>query len=580
MIKKLLSHIGEYKLPSIMTPIFMVGEVVMEILIPLVMAAIIDNGLNTGDISYVVKIGSLMLLMAVVSLGFGVASGFSAAKASAGFAKNLRQAVYDKIQTFSFNNIDHFSTSSLITRLTTDITSIQNSFQMILRMAVRAPMMMVFSFIMAFRISHSLSMIFVAVVPFLALTIGFLVSRTFPKFKIMFEKYDVINRVVQENLSAIRVVKAYDREEYEINKFHESADGLYKTSVSAEKILAWNGPVMSSSIYVCILTICWFASTQIVYGDLSTGEFMSLLTYIMSILSSLMMISMFFVMIVMSQAACRRVVEVLDEEVDLANPENPVYEMKDGSIEFDEVAFSYYKNPKKLHLYNSTFKIESGMTVGILGGTGSGKTTLVSLIPRLYDTTKGVVRVGGVDVRDYDLKTLRENVSTVLQKNVLFSGTIKENIRWGNDEASDEEIERVCKLACADEFIQGFEGKYDYKIEQGGNNVSGGQKQRLCIARALIKKPKILILDDSTSAVDMKTDAIIRKALKEEIPDTTKLIIAQRISSVQDADMIIVLDNGTISAIGTHEELLETSPIYKETFDTQTKARGGDFDAA
>lgn len=577
MIKKLSQYIGEYKKAAILTPTFMIGEVVMEVLIPIVMAAIIDNGLNgnggQGDLGYVAKVGSLMFLMAIMSLFFGVMSGFKGAEASAGFAKNLRQGIFDKIQTFSFSNIDKFSTSSLVTRLTTDVTTVQNAFQMILRMAVRSPMMLVFSFVMAMRISPSLSLVFLAAIPFLAICIVFIMTTTFPKFKIMFEKYDNLNRVVQENVNAIRVVKAYTREEYEINKFHNAADDIYKTSVSAEKMIVLNQPIMSFTVYCCIMAICWFASTKIVYGNLTTGEFMSLLTYIMSILMSLMMLSMFFLMIVMSQASGKRICEVLDEEADIVNPENPVLEVKDGSIEFDNVSFSYYKDPKKLHLQKTSIKIDSGQTVGILGGTGSGKTTFVSLIPRLYDATFGTVKVGGVDVKNYNLDTLRNEVAMVLQNNVLFSGSISDNIKWGDENATQEEIEKMCQLACADEFVKQREDGYNSELGQGGVNVSGGQKQRLCIARALIKKPKILILDDSTSAVDMNTDAKIRKAFREEIPNTTKLIIAQRISSVQDADVIVVMDNGTISAVGTHEELLKTSDIYRETFETQTKAK-------
>lgn len=573
MIKKLSKYIGEYKKAAIQTPLFMIGEVVMEVLIPLVMAAIIDNGLNNGDLGYVVKVGSLMFVMALISLFFGIMSGFKGAEASAGFAKNLRQGIFDKIQTFSFSNIDKFSSSSLVTRLTTDVTSVQNAFQMILRMAVRSPMMMIFSFIMAFRISPSLSMIFLVAVPFLAICIGVIMVKTFPKFKIMFEKYDILNRTVQENVNAIRVVKAYTREEHEIDKFHDAANDIYKTSVAAEKMIALNSPIMMFSMYGCILAISWFASSKIVYGTLTTGEFMSLLSYIMSVLMALMMLSMFFIMIIMSQASGKRICEVLDEQADITNPENPVMEVKDGSIEFDNVVFSYYKDLNKPHLLETSIKIDSGKTVGILGGTGSGKTTLVSLIPRLYDVTSGSVKVGGVDVRDYDIKTLRDEVAMVLQNNVLFSGSISENIRWGDEDATQEEIEKMCQLACADSFVKERENGYDTELGQGGVNVSGGQKQRLCIARALIKKPKILILDDSTSAVDMNTDARIRKAFKEEIPNTTKLIIAQRVSSVQEADMIIVMDNGVITAVGTHEELLVSSPVYKETFETQTKAK-------
>lgn len=573
MIKKLSQYIGEYKKATILTPTFMIGEVVMEVLIPLVMAAIIDNGLSKGDLGYVVKVGSLMFLMAIASLFFGVMSGFKGAEASAGFAKNLRQGIFNKIQTFSFSNIDKFSTSSLVTRLTTDVTTVQNAFQMIIRMAVRSPMMLIFSFVMAMRISPSLSLVFLTAIPILAICIAFIMTTTFPKFRIMFEKYDNLNRVVQENVNAIRVVKAYTREDYEINKFHNAADDIYKTSVSAEKMVVLNQPIMSFTIYGCIMAICWFASTKIVYGNLTTGEFMSLLTYVMSILMALMMLSMFFLMIVMSQASGKRICEVLDEESDIVDPQNPITEVKDGSIEFNDVSFSYYKDPKKLHLQKTSIKIESGKTVGILGGTGSGKTTFVSLIPRLYDVTSGSVKVGGVNVKDYSLDALRNEVAMVLQNNVLFSGSISENIRWGDENASQEEIEKMCQLACADEFVKERENGYDTELGQGGVNVSGGQKQRLCIARALIKKPKILILDDSTSAVDMNTDARIRKAFRDEIPNTTKLIIAQRVSSVQDADMIIVMDNGTISAVGTHEELLKISEIYKETYETQTKAK-------
>lgn len=573
MIKKLSQYIGEYKKAAILTPTFMIGEVVMEVLIPLVMAAIIDNGLSKGDLGYVVKVGSLMFLMAIASLFFGVMSGFKGAEASAGFAKNLRQGIFNKIQTFSFSNIDKFSTSSLVTRLTTDVTTVQNAFQMIIRMAVRSPMMLIFSFVMAMRISPSLSLVFLTAIPILAICIAFIMTTTFPKFRIMFEKYDNLNRVIQENVNAIRVVKAYTREDYEINKFHNAADDIYKTSVSAEKMVVLNQPIMSFTIYGCIMAICWFASTKIVYGNLTTGEFMSLLTYVMSILMALMMLSMFFLMIVMSQASGKRICEVLDEESDIVDPQNPITEVKDGSIEFSDVSFSYYKDPKKLHLQKTSIKIESGKTVGILGGTGSGKTTFVSLIPRLYDVTSGSVKVGGVNVKDYSLDALRNEVAMVLQNNVLFSGSISENIRWGDENASQEEIEKMCQLACADEFVKERENGYDTELGQGGVNVSGGQKQRLCIARALIKKPKILILDDSTSAVDMNTDAKIRKAFRDEIPNTTKLIIAQRVSSVQDADMIIVMDNGTISAVGTHEELLKISEIYKETYETQTKAK-------
>lgn len=573
MIKKLLSYVKEYKLVSFLTPLMMALEVLMEIIIPLVMAKIIDNGLQANDVSYVVRLGVLMIFLAGLSLIFGVLGGFFGAKASAGLAKNLRQAVYEKIQTFSFFNIDKFQTSSLITRMTTDIVSIQQSYQMILRMGIRAPLTMIIAFIMAHGISSDLSFIFIVAIPFVLAFIIIIMVRTMPKFKVMFEKYDVLNRTTQENLSAIRVVKSFVREDHEIDKFDKAVDDIYKTSVAAEKMFAIANPVMTFMMYMIMMVICWFASSKIVLGELSTGNFMTLLTYSMTVLSSLLMVSMFFVMISMSFAAMKRVYEVLCEEVDLKNPVNPVYGVKDGSVEFEDVSFSYYKDKNKLHLENINFKIPSGITVGIIGGTGDGKSTLVSLIARLYDATKGVVKVGGLNVKDYDIESLRKEVSMVLQKNVLFSGTIKDNLRWGDENATDEEIVRACKLACADEFIESFPDKYDTYIEQGGSNVSGGQKQRLCIARALLSKPKILILDDSTSAVDMKTDAIIRKAFREEIPDTTKIIIAQRISSIEDADLIIVMSEGKIVAKGNHDELIKNCDIYKEIYDTQT--RGG-----
>lgn len=576
MIKKLAHYVGEYKKEAVQAPLFISLEVLMEILIPIVMAMIIDNGLEKGDVGYVVRVGCLIFVMALFSMFFGVKSGQTAATASAGFAKNLRQGLFERIQDFSFSNIDRFSTASLVTRLTTDVTRLQNAFQMMMRMTFRAPLTTIFSFIMAFSISPKLSLIFLVVIPFLGGGLAFIMVKTFPKFREMFKKYDVLNRVVQENLSSIRVVKAYVREDHEIEKFENATEELADYSIKAEKMLSFSNPIMQSSMYFCIIAIAWFGASMIVDGSLTTGQFMSLFTYIMSILSSLMMLSMVFVMITMSQASAKRVIEVLDEELDLVNPENPVMEVKDGSIEFDHVGFSYFKDKEKLHLSDVNFKIQSGQTVGILGGTGSSKSTLVQLIARLYDVTEGSVKVGGVDVRDYDLETLREEVAMVLQKNVLFSGTIKENLRWGNPEASDEELVRVCRLAQADEFIQSFPDQYDTYIEQGGTNVSGGQKQRLCIARALLKKPKILILDDSTSAVDMKTDALIRKAFKEEIPNTTKLIIAQRVSSVEDADLILVMDEGQVVSIGNHEELLKTSTIYKEVYETQMK--GGTLD--
>lgn len=571
MIKKLAHYIGEYKKDAVQAPLFISLEVLMEILIPIVMAMIIDNGLEKGDVGYVVKVGCLIFVMALFSMFFGVKAGQTAAKSSSGFAKNLRKALFERIQDFSFSNIDRFSTASLVTRLTTDVTRLQNAFQMIVRMTFRAPLTIIFSFIMAFMISPKLSMVFLLVIPFLAGTLCFIMVKTFPKFKEMFKKYDVLNRVVQENLSSIRVVKAYVREDHEIEKFENATEELADYSIKAEKMLSLSSPVMQTSMYFCIIAIAWMGASMIVDGSLTTGQFMSLFTYIMSILSSLMMLSMVFVMITMSQASAKRVLEVLEEELDLTNPEHPIMEVKDGSIEFDHVSFSYFKDKEKLHLSDVSFKIQSGQTVGILGGTGSSKSTLVQLIARLYDVTEGSVKVGNEDVRNYDIETLREEVAMVLQKNVLFSGTIKENLRWGNPNASEEELVRVCKLAQADEFIQSFPDKYDTYIEQGGTNVSGGQKQRLCIARALLKKPKILILDDSTSAVDMKTDALIRKAFKEEIPNTTKLIIAQRVSSVQEADLILVMDEGQIVDMGTHDELLKTSSIYQEVYETQMK---------
>ncbi len=576
MIRRLSHYAREVRRDAVLAPVFIALEVLMEILIPIVMAMIIDNGLEKGDIHYVVKIGCLIFLMAILSLIFGSLAGKFAASASAKFARNLRQAMFEKIQDFSFANIDRFSTSSLVTRLTTDITSLQNAFQMMIRMAFRAPLTMIFSVIMAFQISWKLSLIFLVAIPFLGCSLGFIMSRTFPKFKEMFKKYDVLNRVVQENLASIRVVKAYVREDHEIEKFKGASGELRNFSVSAEKLLALNGPLMQFSMYCCILAIAWFGASMIVGGSLTTGQFMSLYTYIMSILGSLMMLSMVFVMITMAQASGKRVLEVLDEKLDLVNPQNPIMKVENGDIEFKHVSFSYFKDKEKLHLIDANFKVYSGQTVGILGGTGSSKSTLVQLIARLYDVIEGSIEVGGVDVRQYDLETLRSEVAMVLQKNVLFSGTIKDNLRWGNPQATDEEMIRVCKLAQADEFVRAFPKGYDTYIEQGGTNVSGGQKQRLCIARSLLKKPKILILDDSTSAVDMKTDALIRKAFREEIPDTTKLIIAQRISSVQDADLILVMDEGRIMDMGNHEQLMKTSPVYKEIYDTQM--RGGNID--
>ena len=571
MIKKLSAYIKEYKTAAVLTSVLVMMEVVMEVVIPRQMSKIIDIGLPGGDTGYITKIGLIMILMAVLSLCFGIGSGVNAAKAGAGFAKNLSQALFYKVQELSFSNIDKFSTSSLVTRLTTDVTNVQMAFTMMIRMLVRAPIMLVFATFMTAKISPRLSLIFFAVIPVLAVALIFVMTKAMPKFKRMFKKYDVVNRVVQENLTNIRTVKAYVREDYETEKFKNASGDLYNNSIRAEKNTIFVNPLMSTAVYVVMLTISWLGAHLIVNGSMKTGELMSMFTYVMQILSSLMMISMSVVMMSMAKTSGDRILEVLEEEVDLKNKENPVKEVKDGSIEFKHVDFGYSNDENKLVLTDINLSIPSGATVGIIGGTGSSKTSLVNLIPRLYDVTEGSVSVGGVDVRDYDLDTLRGEVSVVLQKNVLFSGTIKENLRWGNENADDEELVRVCKLARADEFINQFPDKYDTYIEQGGTNVSGGQKQRLCIARALLKKPKVLILDDSTSAVDTATDAQIRKAFKEEIPGTTKIIIAQRISSVQDADMIVIMNDGKIDAVGTHEQLIKSSEIYREVYTSQVK---------
>ena len=571
MIKKLSAYVREFKTPAILTSIMVTLEVVMEVVIPRQMAKIIDIGLPAGDIGYVTKIGLFMILMAVLSLCFGIGSGVNAAKAGAGFAKNLRQALFYKVQGLSFSNIDKFSTSSLVTRLTTDVTNVQMAFTMMIRMLVRAPIMLIFATFMTVKISPRLSLVFFAVIPVLAAALIFVMTKAMPKFKQMFKKYDVVNRVVQENLTNIRTVKAYVREDYETEKFKNASGDLYNNSIRAEKNTIFVNPLMSTAVYTVMLTISWLGAHLIVSGSMKTGELMSMFTYVMQILSSLMMISMSVVMMSMAKTSGDRIMEVLDEEVDLKNKENPIKEVKDGSIEFKHVDFGYSNDENKLVLTDINLSIPSGATVGIIGGTGSSKTSLVNLIPRLYDATSGSVSVGGVDVRDYDLDTLRGEVSVVLQKNVLFSGTIKENLRWGNENASDEELVRVCKLARADGFINEFPDKYDTYIEQGGTNVSGGQKQRLCIARALLKKPKVLILDDSTSAVDTATDAQIRKAFREEIPGTTKIIIAQRISSVQDADMIVVMNDGKIADVGTHDRLVKSSEIYREVYTSQVK---------
>lgn len=578
MIRKLLRCIREYKRDSILTPILVTLEVVMEVIIPLLMANLIDYGITDGNMSYILKMGIVLAVFAMLSLFFGAMAGSTAANASAGFAKNLRHDMYYNVQNFSFSNIDKFSTASIVTRLTTDVTNVQNAYQMIIRMAVRSPIMFIFSMVMSFSVNPTLSLIFLGAVPILLLGLGLIIKLSFPVFKRVFKRYDRLNSVVQENLRGIRVVKAYVREEHEKEKFNTISGDIYKDFSFAEKLLALNMPLMQFCVYACMLLVSWIGAQLIVGSDMTTGQLMSVITYAMQILMSLMMLSMVFVMITMSRASAERVVEILDEKSDIHDVEHPVMQVPNGSVQFKDVSFSYAKDMNKLCLAEINLEIAAGETVGIIGGTGSSKSSLVQLIPRLYDVTQGAVLVGGVDVREYDIETLRNEVAMVLQKNVLFSGTIKENLRWGDENASDEELVRVCKLACADEFIQGFPDGYDTYIEQGGTNVSGGQKQRLCIARALLKKPKILILDDSTSAVDTKTDAMIRKAFAEEIPNTTKFIIAQRISSVENADKIIVMDGGRINAVGTHEELLKNNPIYKEVYTSQIK--GGDSDDA
>ncbi|ALB45523.1 ABC transporter ATP-binding protein [Clostridium beijerinckii] len=571
MIKKLAGFVAEFKRDSILTPLYVALEVVMETIIPLLMAWIIDNGVGKGDVKYVSIVGGAMIITSFLSLTFGVLGGVHASKASSGFARNLRKGMYYNIQNFSFSNIDKYSTAGLITRLTTDVTNVQNSFQMIIRMAVRAPFMLISATTMCFYINAKLSMIFIGAIVFLGVILYFIMTTVHPYFVEVFKKYDDLNASVQENLTGIRAVKAYVREEHETSKFYKASKTLYKYFIRAEKLIIVNAPAMQFTVYTCILLLSWLGAKMIVSNTMSTGELMSLFTYTLNILMSLMFLSMVFVMVIMSKSSAERITEVLNEKSDLANDENPVYEVKDGSITFNNVGFSYNKNKDNLVLENINLKINSGETIGIIGGTGSSKTTLVQLIPRLYDATNGSVEVGGVDVRKYDIETLRDEVSMVLQKNVLFSGTIKENLRWGNKDASDEELIDACKQAQADEFIESLPNKYDTFIEQGGTNVSGGQKQRLCIARALLKKPKILILDDSTSAVDTKTDALIRKAFKETIPNTTKIIIAQRISSVQDADKIVVLNDGKIDGFGTHEELLKSNEIYSEVYESQMK---------
>ena len=574
MIKRLLKSVREFKKDALLTPFFVVLEVVMEVIIPLVMALLIDKGIDGQDMAAIWEYGIILVLCAMLALVFGAAAGTFAARASTGFARNLRHDMYYNVQNFSFSNIDKFSTGSIVTRLTTDVTNVQNAFQMCTRIAVRCPVMLVFALFMAMRINSRMALVFLAVLPILAIGMGILMKVVGPVFERAFKIYDRMNTVVQENVRGIRVVKTYVREDHETEKFEGVSGMLYRTFSKAQKTMAGVMPLMQFCMYACMLLISWFGARLIVDGSMTTGELTSMFSYAMQILMSLMMVAMVFVMITMAKASAERVAEILDEQPDLHNPANPIHEVKDGAIEFDDVSFSYKGDERKLALKNVNLHIKAGQTVGILGGTGSAKSTLVQLIPRLYDTTHGTVKVGGVDVRDYDIEALRDQVAMVLQKNVLFSGTIKENLRWGDENASDEELERVCRLAQADEFIQQMPDKYDTHIEQGGSNVSGGQKQRLCIARALLKKPKILILDDSTSAVDTKTDALIRKAFAEEIPDTTKIIIAQRVSSVQDADQIVILDGGTVQAVGTHDELLAANTIYQEIYNQQNRKGG------
>lgn len=598
IVKKLMKSIGQYRLQTIMTPVFTFLEVLMEILIPYIIASIIDKGITAGNMTEVVRLGVIMLIMAFASLFFGIMAGAFAADASSGFAANLRQSMYENIQTFSFSNIDKFSTAGLVTRMTTDVTNIQNAFQMIIRIAVRAPLMMIISLIMCVVINPHISLIFLVALFFLALVVFLIVGKATKLFRKVFRRYDDLNASVEENVSAIRVVKAFVREDYEEQKFGKAADALYQQSVQAEKLVVANMPVMMLVVDACMVAISWLGAHYILDGAMTTGELTSIFSYVMNVLFSLMMLAMIFVMISMSAASGQRIAEVLEEKPSITNPENPVMEVKDGSIEFDDVDFAYmrrvvtqdkngndivheempeHKSREDSTLHNLSFSIRSGETIGIIGGTGSGKTSLVALISRLYDVTHGCVKVGGRDVRDYDLETLRNEVSVVLQSNVLFSGTILDNLRWGNENATEEECRKACEMACADEFIDRMPEGYHTYITQGGTNVSGGQKQRLCIARALMKKPKVLILDDSTSACDTATDAKIRAAFRTAIPGTTKLIIAQRISSVQDCDRILVLDGGTVNAFDTHENLLKTNRIYSEIYESQIKG-GGDFD--
>ncbi len=578
MFKKLAKYVNEYKKATILTPVFVVLEVVMEVIIPLLMARIIDVGIQNGDVHYILEMGVLLIIAAILSLTFGMLSGRYAAKASAGYAKNLRKAMFYKIQDYAFENIDKFSTSSLITRMTTDVTNVQMAFQMIIRILVRGPIMMIFALLMVLSISTQISIIFFVAIPVLGVILFFIATKAHPNFEKVFKKYDKLNNVVQENVSAIRVVKSYVREDFEEAKFKEINDDVYKSFKKAEKIVAFNSPAMQTTIYTCILLISWIGSQLIVGGTMQTGQLSSIITYAWQILASLMMLSMVFIMVIMAQSSAERILEVIEEKPSIQNKEKPITEVKNGAICFKNVSFVYSdeKDVNKFALRDINLDIKEGETIGIIGGTGSSKSTLVSLIPRLYDVSEGSVTVGGVDVRDYDMHALRDAVAMVLQKNVLFSGTIAENLRWGKKNADLEELEEACKLAQADGFIKEFPSKYDTVLDQGGTNVSGGQKQRICIARAILKKPKILILDDSTSAVDTKTDAFIRKAFREKIPNTTKIIIAQRISSIEDADKIVVLDQGKINGIGTSEELLKTNAIYREVYESQMK--GGSED--
>ena len=571
MIKKLAAYIGEFKKEAMLSPLCIALEVAMEVILPLLMAEVIDNGVNAGNMNYVLKMGLLMLVVAFISLAGGALCGKYAAIASNGFARNLRKAMFEKIQEFSFSNIDKFSTAGLVTRMTTDVTNVQQAFQMMIRICVRAPFTLLFALFMCIKLAPNISWIFLVALLFLGVVLGTIVSKTFPKFRKMFKQYDLLNAGVQENLAGIRVVKAYVREQHETDKFHRQSAKVRDLSISAEKLIVMNSPIMQLTMYSCILLISWLGAKSIVGGTMTTGTLMSLFTYTSQVLMSLMMISMIFVMLTMAKTSADRIIEVLDEESTITNPAAPKMEVADGSIDFENVSFRYSGEADKNVLENVNIHIKSGETIGIIGGTGSSKSTLVQLIPRLYDAAEGTVKVGGVDVRDYDIEVLRNEVSMVLQKNVLFSGTILDNLRWGNENATLEEAKHACELAQAADFVESFPDGYETKIERGGTNVSGGQKQRLCIARALLKKPKILILDDSTSAVDTATDAKIRKAFREEIPNTTKLIIAQRISSVEDADHILVLDHGEVNGFGTHEELLKNNEIYRDIYELQKK---------